>query len=174
MKNASALFIWIHPSSLISLISMSLFTILQISSQGMTAQRERLEAASTNLANAHSTRTSEGGPYRRRDILFETVALQQSNSLSDAPTGSLFATPAAGLSQGVQATTELASPEQFIRRFEPGHPDADADGYVKLPDVDPLEETVNMISAARSFEANATAFNTAKELARATLKLGES
>ncbi len=151
---------------------MSLFTIFKISSQGMTAQRERLETAAANLANAHSTRTNEGGPYRRRDIVFETVAIQENNSFSDSP--SLFADAQSGAPQGVRISAELAPPDQFIRRFDPGHPDADTDGYVKLPDVDPLEETVNMISAARSFEANATAFNTAKELARATLKLGEA
>jgi flagellar basal-body rod protein FlgC len=95
-------------------------------------------------------------------------------SYLDLPADSLLATAQTGAPQGVRVSTELAPADQFIRRFEPGHPDADADGYVKLPDVDPLEETVNMISAARSFEANATAFNTAKELARATLKLGES
>ena len=138
----------------------------------MTAQRERLETAASNLANAHSTRTSDGGPYRRRDILFETVPIQDNTPFSDST--SLFADAQSGAPQGVRVGTELAPPDQFIRRFDPGHPDADADGYVKLPDVDPLEETVNMISAARSFEANATAFNTAKELARATLKLGEA
>ncbi len=156
---------------------MSLFTIFKISSQGMTAQRERLETAAANLANAHSTRTNEGGPYRRRDMLFETVPMPPQNPFSEAPfaaSSSLFADAQAGVPQGVRASTELASPDQFIRRLDPSHPDADADGYMKLPDVDPLEETVNMISAARSFEANATAFNTAKELARATLKLGES
>lgn len=153
---------------------MSLFTIFKISSQGMTAQRERLETAAANLANAHSTRTNEGGPYRRRDLLFEAVPIQPENPFADSPSVSLFADPQAGTPQGVRASTELAKPDDIILRFEPGHPDADADGYVKLPGVDPLEETVNMISAARSFEANATAFNTAKELARATLKLGES
>jgi flagellar basal-body rod protein FlgC len=153
---------------------MSLFTIFKISSQGMTTQRERLEASASNLANSQSTRTSEGGPYRRRDIRFETVPIQDNVSYLDLPADSLLATAQTGALQGVRVSTELAPADQFIRRFEPGHPDADADGYVKLPDVDPLEETVNMISAARSFEANATAFNTAKELARATLKLGES
>jgi flagellar basal-body rod protein FlgC len=153
---------------------MSLFTIFKISSQGMTTQRERLEASASNLANSQSTRTSEGGPYRRRDIRFETVPIQDNVSYLDLPADSLLATAQTGAPQGVRVSTELAPADQFIRRFEPGHPDADADGYVKLPDVDPLEETVNMISAARSFEANATAFNTAKELARATLKLGES
>lgn len=151
---------------------MSLLTIFQISSQGMSAQRERLESAASNMANAHTTRTSEGGPYRRRDVLFETVAIQQANTFSDA--GSLFADTTAGVPQGVRSSTELAAPDKFIKRFDPSHPDADADGYIKLPEVDPLEETVNMISAARSFEANATAFNTAKELVRATLKLGEA
>jgi len=157
---------------------MSLFTIFKISSQGMTAQRERLETAASNLANAHSTRTSEGGPYRRRDMLFQTVPIPPENPFSDSPaspfSGGLFADAQNSAPQGVRVSTELAPADQFIRRFDPGHPDADADGYVKLPDVDPLEETVNMISATRSFEANATAFNTAKELARATLKLGES
>lgn len=155
---------------------MSLFTIFKIASQGMTAQRQRLETASSNLANAHSTRTNEGGPYRRRDIVFETVNIG-GNTFTDTSStfaGSLFAEVQNGVPQGVNVSTELSSPDEFIRRFDPSHPDADAEGYVLTPGVDPLEETVNMISAARSFEANATAFSTAKELARATLKLGES
>lgn len=153
---------------------MSLFTIFKISSQGMTAQRERLEASASNLANAQSTRTNEGGPYRRRDIRYETVPIQENAAYTELPANSLLADSQSGVPQGVRVSTELAPVDQFIRRFEPGHPDADEDGYVKLPDVDPLEETVNMISATRSFEANATAFSTAKELARATLKLGEA
>lgn len=154
---------------------MSLFTIFKIASQGMTAQRERLEAASSNLANAHSTRTSEGGAYRRRDIYFEAMQVQEkSTPFTDPVNGSLFTDVRMKDAQGVQVASDLAPKDQFIKRFDPSHPDADADGYVNLPDVDPLEETVNMLSAARSFEANATAFNTAKELARATLKLGDA
>jgi flagellar basal-body rod protein FlgC len=154
---------------------MSLFTVFKISSQGMSAQRERLEAASSNLANAHSTRSAEGGHYRRRDVIFEATPVA-----STAATEAAFAGPFDGAlasardaAQGVQVRTALAPAEQVIKRFDPNHPDADAGGYVSLPDVDPLEETVNMLSAARSFEANATAYNTAKELARASLKLGE-
>jgi len=154
---------------------MSLFNIFQIASQGMTAQRERLEATSANLANAETTRTAEGGAYRRRDVVFEATSISTSSSA-----------PAFGLSfdsllqgtgqagQGVHATTLVSESNNGVRRFEPNHPDADADGYVTMPDVDPLEETVNMMSAARSFEANSTAFNTAKEMARASLKLGDS
>lgn len=157
---------------------MSLFTIFHIASQGMSAQRERLEAATSNLANAHTTRTAEGGPYRRRDVIFETVAVEEPRStFGDAlnslfPQGSVFP-GSPGRPQGVQSTTRLAPASEVTMRYQPDHPDADANGYVALPEVDPLEETVNMISAARSFEANATAFNTAKEMARASLKLGE-
>lgn len=153
---------------------MSLFTIFNIASQGMTAQRERLEAASSNLANSNTTRTAEGGPYRRRDVVFETA---EQAPLPQARFGSIFDDVALEVGQpapGVKSTTLVAQTDNGVRRFDPGHPDADADGYVTLPDVDPLEETVNMMSAARSFEANSTAFNVAKEMARASLKLGDA
>jgi flagellar basal-body rod protein FlgC len=74
----------------------------------------------------------------------------------------------------VKSTTLVAQSDNGVRRYDPGHPDADTNGYVTMPDVDPLEDTVNMMSAARSFEANSTAFNVAKEMARASLKLGDS
>jgi flagellar basal-body rod protein FlgC len=154
---------------------MSLFTVFNIASAGMTAQRERLEAATSNMANSNTTRTAEGGPYRRRDVIFESVAAQVPNS---GFTSDLFQVPALESGQeqpqGVRSTMTVAQAGVGVRQYQPGHPDADADGYVAMPDVDPLEETVNMLSAARSFEANATAFNTAKELARATLKLGDA
>jgi flagellar basal-body rod protein FlgC len=155
---------------------MSLFTIFQISSQGMTAQRERLEVASSNLANAHTTRTAEGGAYRRRDVVLETVSLQDSQNQAGgiAPFAEAFGSDVTTQNAGVRASIQMAAVNPASKRFQPGHPDADADGYVQLPEVDPLEETVNMLSAARSFEANATVFNTAKELARATLRLGET
>jgi flagellar basal-body rod protein FlgC len=155
---------------------MSLFNIFQIASQGMTAQRERLEAASANLANSETTRTAEGGAYRRRDVVFEAGAVDN-GGLSSTPFGWSFDSvlqDAGEASQGVKATTMVAQSSNGVRRFEPNHPDADKDGYVTLPDVDPLEETVNMMSAARSFEANSTAFNTAKEMARASLRLGDA
>jgi flagellar basal-body rod protein FlgC len=152
---------------------MSLFTIFQLASQGMTAQRERLEAAAANLANSNTTRTAEGGVYRRRDIVFETVNLEEPRDTFGAAAESIFPGPPSPL-QSVRARTLLAEANQGIKHYQPDHPDADADGYVTLPDVDPLEETVNMLSAARSFEANATAFNTAKEMMRASLKLSEA
>lgn len=151
---------------------MSLFTIFKIASQGMTAQRERLEASSANLANANSTRTQTGKPYQRRDIVFTSQNINENWQLSATQSGLFDQTDAA--SQGVKSEVVLADENQYVMQYQPGHPDADANGYVKMPDVDPLEETVNMMSAARSFEANSTVFNTAKELARISINLGDA
>jgi flagellar basal-body rod protein FlgC len=153
---------------------MSLFNIFQIASQGMTAQRERLEAASANLANSETTRTAEGGPYRRRDVVFEASGLDTTGvSRSSSWSFDSVMQDAGEPAQGVQAKTLVSQLNNGVTHFDPNHPDADANGYVLLPDVNPLEETINMMSAARSFEANSTAFNTAKEMARASLKLGD-
>lgn len=165
---------------------MSFLNVFKLSAQGMSAQRERLESASANLANANTTRTPDGGPYRRRDTVFAAVQLEAARDTfgptpaERGPFDTAFgrslwgdSSTTGGPLEGVQVTTELADNSQLQRRYQPGHPDADANGYVSLPAVDPLEETVNLLSAARSFEANATAFTTAKELARASLKLGE-
>lgn len=151
---------------------MSLFTVFKISSQGMTAQRQRLEASAANLANANSTRTENGLPYQRRDVVFEAQNVNETWNETAIANG-LFDGDE-NRPQGVTSEVVLADQNQFITQYQPGHPDADENGYVKLPDVDPLEETVNMMSAARSFEANATVFNTAKELARISLNLGDA
>lgn len=135
----------------------------------MTAQRERLEAAAANLANANSTRTSDGKFYRRRDVIFSAQDIKEEWLKNTVPNGFLEYQPA----QGVKVEIALAKEDQFQMQYQPGHPDADANGYVKLPDVDPLEETINMMSASRSFEANATVFNTAKELAKISLNLND-
>lgn len=151
---------------------MSLFTIFKIATQGMTAQRERLEAASANLANANSTRSTNGKGYQRRDVVFTSQDVRTEWQTNAQRTGLLGSNEA--ISIGVKSEIVLANEGSDVMQFQPGHPDADANGYVRLPDVDPLEETVNMISAARSFEANATVFNTAKELARVSINLGDA
>lgn len=138
----------------------------------MTAQRERLEAASANLANANSTRTVNGKIYQRRDVVFTPQKIDDSWKQAAIEKGLLSSDKIEA--QGVKSEVVLADENRFILQYQPGHPDADATGYVKLPDVDPLEETVNMLSAARSFEANATVFNTAKEIARISLNLGDA
>lgn len=149
---------------------MSLANIFRISQQGMTAQRERLEVAAANLANANSTRTETGKPYQRRDVVFTA---QQAGEAWNAVAGSLFSNNESN-PPGVSSRIVLANENDFRVLYQPEHPDADATGYVRMPNVEPLEETVNMMSAARSFEANATVFNTAKELARISLNLGEA
>lgn len=147
---------------------MPLYTIFQIASQGMTAQRERLEAASTNLANANSTRGANGKPYQRRDVVFTAIDINEEWRRSSGTLSSEGLRP-----QGVRSEVVMADENLQTTHYQPSHPDADANGYVRLPDVDPLEETVNMMSAARAFEANATVFSTAKELARVSLNLGD-
>jgi flagellar basal-body rod protein FlgC len=139
----------------------------------MTAQRERLEAAAANLANANTTRTPEGGPYRRRDVIFETALLNTQRDDIGFDYDAAFAPPSE--IESVRTTVRATeTPRGFERKiYQPGHPDADQTGYVVMPDVDPLEETVNMISAARAFESNATVMTTAKEMARASLRLNE-
>ncbi len=157
---------------------MSLFNVYKIATQGMTAQRERLETAAANLANANTTRTPAGGPYRRRDTIFEAVPVEPPGTGFNAVFARNFDTfndvGTDGQPRGVQVSTRLAAATAVVKRYQPNHPDADANGIVSLPEVDPLEETVNILSAARSFEANATAFNTAKELSRASLRLGDN
>lgn len=169
---------------------MSLMDILSISSQGMTAQRERLEAASANLANASTTRTAEGGPYRRRDVIFQATNIGEqpdsfstvfNNISSSAGFQNIAYQPTLALSQpapptglqGVESKLFIGPAATGNRIYQPNHPDADSQGYVNMPDVDPVEEMTNIVSATRAFEANGTIFNTAKELARATLKLSE-
>lgn len=159
------------------MIEVSLFNVFKISTQGMSAQRERLEAATANLANANTTRTAGGGPYQRRDVVLRAADVnEEEDSFSSAfdRSWSNWRNGDEEEPPGVQAAVEASDQGESLRTYNAGHPDAGPDGYVTMPNVDPLEETVNILSAARSFEANATAFNTAKELARASLRLGDA
>ena len=138
----------------------------------MTAQRVRLEAAAANLANSNTTRTETGNPYQRRDVIFESQNVN--NIWSEIATSKGVFDQQNSAALGVRSEIVTANENDFVMQYQPGHPDADENGYVKLPNVDPLEETVNMMSAARSFEANATVFNTAKSLAQVSLNLGDA
>lgn len=129
-----------------------LFLPLKVSATGLEAQKTRLNVIASNLANVNSTRTPEGGPYRRRDVLFATYIYDQ-------------------ISQGVdiQRIVEDQRPPRVV--FEPSHPDADREGYVRYPNVNPMEEMINMISASRAYEANLTMINSYKEMFLRTLDL---
>jgi len=135
------------------------FTALQISASGLAAQRTRVDLATSNLANAQSTRGPDGQPYRRLDPVLETVAFEA--SLAEAG-----AAPA-----GVRVAEVVADTDPGRKVFSPGHPDADADGFVTLPNVDPIHEVVNLMSASRSYDANATAVETLKTMAQRALDI---
>ena len=134
---------------------MDFFTALNISSSGLSAERTRVNLASSNLANAETTRTPEGGPYRRLDPVFQAVAAGEG---ADGP-------------QGVAVAKIVADPTQGKKIYSPGHPDADPDGFVVLPNVNPVHEVVNLLSASRGYEANSTAVETLKQMASRALEI---
>jgi len=142
---------------------MSLFSALSIGASGMAAQRARAEALTENLANAETTRTPEGGPYRRKDVVFESASV-------DSPFSSVFDTALQSAS-GVQVAgvvTDSSAPEQ---RYLPGHPDADANGYVAFPHINPAEDMVDLMGAARNYEANVASMNAVKDMIQKSIDL---
>ncbi len=149
---------------------MDLFKMFSISGAGMAAQRSRMSVVAGNLANTETTRTPEGGPYRRRDVIFKTVPVGE--GFADLISSSNEETPEALL------TVEVAGIKQSSRAprkvFDPHHPDANAEGYVSLPDINVMEEMVDMLSAVRSYEANLTVYNTTKSLIRRLLEIGRT
>ena len=142
---------------------MDIEQALAISASGLDAQKTRLNTISSNLANVNSTRSTNGGPYRRLDVVFTAVPVGESPSVSTSTDPALH---------GVEVTQVVPDQRPFKRVFEPQHPDADQDGYVSYPNVAPMEEMVNMLSALRSYEANVTAMNAAKSMAMKALEIG--
>lgn len=141
---------------------MSLFTALSVSASGMAAQRRRAELLTENLANAETTRTPGGGPYRRKDAVFVSspVALPFASAFEAAlaPSGVAVA----------DIVTDTREPE---RRYLPGHPDADADGYVAFPRINPAEDMVDLMGASRGYQANVAAMGAVKDMIQRTLDL---
>lgn len=144
---------------------MDFLDALNISASGLSAQRVRMNVISSNLANVNTTRTPEGGPYQRKEVI-----------LSAQPGGQSFAEvldaqQAQGLSE-VKVVKVVNDARPPLVRYDPQHPDADAQGYVTLPNINVIEEMVNMISATRSYEANVAAVNAAKNMALKALEIG--
>ncbi len=150
---------------------MSLFSALSVSASGMSAQRTRAELLAENLANAETTRTPEGGAYRRKDAVFESSTTPTFASLVSDAMGS-------GSMSGDAANVRVAEVIEDERdpelRYMPGHPDANADGYVAFPRVNPAEEMVDLLGAARSFEANVAAMSAVKNMIQRSLDLFRS
>ena len=132
---------------------MDLFTAMDISASGLRAQRTRMNVISSNLANAQTTRTKEGGPYKRRDVIFKESSFE-------------------GQLASVEVDGIVTDPAPGKRIYDPGNPDADDSGYVTMPNVNMMEEMVNMINATRAFEANSIAVKSQKDMALKALTIG--
>jgi len=141
---------------------MSLFTSLSVAASGMSVQRLRTELLVENMANADTTRTPEGGPYRRKDVVLTSAPVENpfSSALQDAMEGT-----------GVAVSEVVVDDREPERRYLPGHPDADKDGYVLLPRLNPAEEMVDLMSASRNFQANVSAMTAVKDMIHRSIDL---
>lgn len=152
---------------------MAFFNTMNISATALTANRLRMDTIAENMANVNTTRTADGGPYRRKTVLFEEI---RDNDPFSIIFSNIFGTgggvPAPqGMGVRVSAIVEDESSGPLV--YDPTHPDADELGYVRMPNVNIVEEMVNMIAAARSYEANITAMGVARTLTQRTLEIGQ-
>src|SRR5712692_11229049 len=140
---------------------MSQFSSLQVSASGLAAQRTRAEMLVGNMANAETTRTPEGGPYRRKDVVF-------SSDLQASPFSAVFQNE---LAEGVRVGDIVTDDRPPELRYLPGHPDADANGYVAFPRMNPAEEMVDLLSASRSYQGNVAAMSAVKDMINRSIDL---
>jgi flagellar basal-body rod protein FlgC len=143
---------------------MNLLSALSISASGMSAQRQRTELLVENIANSDTTRTPEGGPYRRKDAVFASDPdVTQFSSLFDSEVGSG--------GSGVRVTQVVTDTRDPEKRYLPGHPDADQDGYVAYPRMNPAEDMVDLLGASRGYQANVSAVSAVKDMIQRSLDL---
>ena len=140
-------------------------TGMRISASGLAAQRLRMNTISSNIANINTTRTPEGGPYRRKDVVFESIPDSRNF-------GEMVTSPPNDSLQRVQVTDIVSDDKAVDLRYEPDHPDANAEGYVAYPRINLMEEMANMIQATRGYEANVSAITASKDMAMSALELG--
>ena len=145
---------------------MTLLRTLDLAAAGMTAQRTRMNVAAMNIANKSTTRTEEGGPYRRRDVVLEAVA--QDEPFGDKLMTAMGDEPAVG----VRVAEIAESKDEPMMVYDPGHPDADPNGYVAMPNVSGIGEMVNLLGAARAYEAGTTVMQTIRTMAEQALRIG--
>lgn len=145
---------------------MDLIKCIDVAASGMTAQRTRLNVISMNLANANTTRTADGTPYRRKTTIFQTVPMEEDSFENH------FKNSQEDMIYGVKVSGIVPVSGDLKKIFDPSHPDADQTGFVYLPNVNLVEEMVHMLNANRSYEANASAIRAAKEMALKALDIG--
>lgn len=142
---------------------MDLMSAMQLSAAGLTMQRIRMNVVSSNLANINTTRTPEGGPYRRKQVV-----------VTAAPVRNRFGQMLSDRLREPKVLAITGDQSEFPRIFDPGHPDADDKGYVRLPNVNLMKEMVDMLSATRAYEANSAAINSVKNMARRAIEIGSA
>jgi flagellar basal-body rod protein FlgC len=144
---------------------MSMFGAIDASASGLTAERLRLDVISNNIANVNTTRTAEGGPYRRQMVVFQPR--------SDGSSFTQILAHQLDAGSGVRVVGIVKDNSPFRKVFDPKHPDANSDGYVDMPNINIVSEMVDMITATRAYEANVTAVNAAKSMAMKALEIGK-
>lgn len=143
---------------------MSLLQSLSVSASGMSAQSARAQIITENLANSETTRTPDGGPYRRKDVVFESQA-------QGSPFSAVFQEELTPGAMGVGATEVREDDRPPMMRYQPGHPHADERGYVAYPNISPAEEMVDLMGASRGYQANVAAFSAAKDMVSKSIDL---
>ncbi|MEG0978681.1 MAG: flagellar basal body rod protein FlgC [Oscillospiraceae bacterium] len=145
---------------------MAFLNSLNIAGSGLTATRLRMDIISENIANSSTTRTADGGPYRRKTVVYEAV---ENNSFSNILKNRLNGNQR---NAGVKVTKIIEDPSDFKYVYNPAHPDADKNGYVAMPNVDSTQETLDMMSATRAYDMNVNALNSIKNMAAKALEIG--
>jgi len=148
---------------------MNLFRVLEISGSALLAERLRAEVVSANLANAETTRTDKGGPYQRVHVVFGARGARPATG--SGAFGMMLASFADLHAEDVKVVNVVADQAAPVKRFEPGHPDADANGYVEYPAINPAEELINLMGAARAYEINASAVASTKNMIQSAIGL---
>ena len=143
---------------------MSLFTSLSVSASGMSAERTRAQLLVENIANAETTRTPEGGPYRRKDVVFQSQDVE-------SPFAGVLADQMNSGAVGVAASEIVVDQGEPDKRYLPGHPDAGPDGYVAFPRLNPAEEMVDLMGASNGYQANVAAMTSIKEMLQQSISL---
>jgi flagellar basal-body rod protein FlgC len=147
---------------------MNLFGVMGISASGLSAERTRAEVVASNMANAESTHTAEGGPYQRKEVVFQSAAPSSFRMQLANAAGNSAST---GISGGVAVRSIVADTAAPIMRYEPSHPDADANGFVAYPNINPVLEMTDLMGAARAYQMNASAVQAAKQMIQQSIEL---
>lgn len=159
---------------------MNLFGLMETSGSAMQAERIRANVVAANMANAETTRTASGGPYRRQHVVFATNAGNYSfaDSLDAASSSSVFPelgpSNTANAAGGVHIAQVVEDPAPPLKRYDPGHPDAESDGYVSYPDINPLTEMVDLMGATRAYGLNSSAVQAEKGMIASALEIAKS